>query len=212
MGLPQPTKRYTPEEYYRLEREAAYKSDYYAGEIFAMAGGTITHSTICSNLVREVGNRLKGKPCAAFESNLRLKVKATGLRTYPDASVYCEPYERDEEDPAGETLTNPIVLFEVLSPSTERYDRGMKAANYRQIQSLQAYVLVSQDIPRAEVLERQPDGSWSLRDVTGKEASIHLRALNIDLPMAEVYDRVDFAAAETEPILPARNGVPPETR
>jgi Uma2 family endonuclease len=197
MGLPKPAKRYTPEEYYRLEREASYKSDYYAGEIFAMAGGTITHSTICSNLVRELGNQLKGKPCAAFESNLRLKVKATGLRTYPDASVYCQPYERDHEDPAGETLTNPVVLIEVLSPSTERYDRDTKARNYRQVESLQAYVLISQDDPRAEVFERQPDGTWSLRDVTGLNESIRLGALGLELPLAEVYDRVDFPANQT---------------
>jgi Uma2 family endonuclease len=196
MGLPKPTKRYTVEEYYRLERAANYKSDYYAGEIFAMAGRTVRHSLTATNIAGELRHRLKGKPSAAFESNLRLKVKPTGLRTYPDASVYCEPYERDEEDPARETLTNPVVLFEVLSLSTEAYDRDTKARNYRQIESLQAYVLVSQDAPRAEVFERQQDGTWSLRDVTGPDASIRLRALGLDLPLAEVYDRVDFSAEQ----------------
>jgi Uma2 family endonuclease len=126
MSLP-PRKRYTPQEYYALEREAAYKSDYYDGEIFAMAGGTIAHSLICSNLVREVGNRLKGGPCAAYESNLRLKVQATGLRCYPDVGVYCGAMERDPDDPKSETVINPTVLIEVLSESTEAYDRGFKA-------------------------------------------------------------------------------------
>src|SRR4051812_24533660 len=121
MSVAEPVKRYTPQEYYVLERAAAYKSDYYKGEIFAMSGGTVAHSRISSNLVREVGNRLKGSPCDAYESNLRLKVKATGLRCYPDASVYCGKLERDPEDSSGETVTNPTVLFEVLSPSTEAY-------------------------------------------------------------------------------------------
>ena len=148
MTASQPIRRSTPAEYYRLEREAEYKSDYYQGEIFAMAGGTIRHSTICNNLGGELRNRLKGTPCRAYESNLRLKVLATGLRTYPDVSIYCSPLERDPEDPFAETLTNPTALFEVLSPSTEAYDRGLKAGNYRTISSLQAYILISQD--RAE--------------------------------------------------------------
>src|SRR5436190_2986106 len=126
MGLPQPIRRFTPAEYYRMERDAPYKSDYYTGEIFAMAGGTARHSLICSNHVRELGNRLIDTPCVVYESNLRLKVKATGLRTYPATSVYCDPMERDEEDPYAETYTNPSVLFEVLSKSTEGYDRGLK--------------------------------------------------------------------------------------
>src|SRR5689334_6778896 len=100
MGLPKPTKRYTVEEYYRLEWAATYKSDYYAGEIFAMAGGTVRHSLIATNIAGELRHRLKGKPCAAFESNLRLKVKPTGLRTYPDASVYCEPSATKRTRPA----------------------------------------------------------------------------------------------------------------
>jgi Uma2 family endonuclease len=99
MSLAEKVTRYTPQEYYALERAASYKSDYYDGEIFAMPDGTIAHSLITSNLVREVGNRLKGKPCSAYESNLRLKVKATGFRCYPDVGVYCGALERDPEDP-----------------------------------------------------------------------------------------------------------------
>jgi Uma2 family endonuclease len=196
MALPQPVKRFTPQEYYRMERDAAYKSDYYDGEIFAMSGGSIRHSLISANVVGELRQRLKGNPCTVFESNLRVKVKATGLRTYPDASVFCDPPERDEEDPNGETLTNPTVLVEVLSESTERYDRGLKSANYRRIESLRAYVLVSQDAPHAEVFERQADGSWLLREARGLQATLSIRPVGVDLPMTEVYDRVDFSAAE----------------
>src|SRR5260370_5312452 len=131
MGLPKQTKRYTPAEYYELERKADYKSDYYDGEIFGMAGGTERHSLICTNVGGEIRQRLKGTPCAAYESNLRLKVKATGLRTYPDVSVYCGELERDPDDPQGETMTNPTLLFEVLSPSTEASALPTTAPHYR---------------------------------------------------------------------------------
>jgi Uma2 family endonuclease len=198
MGLAQEKKRFTPQEYYQLERAATYKSDYYRGEIFAMAGGTIRHSRICTNIVREVGIRLKGSPCEAFESSLRLKNKITGLRNYPDASIFCGPMEYDEEDPEQETVTNPTVIFEVLSKSTEAYDRGLKSQNYRRIESLQAYILVSQNMPFVEVLQRQADGSWSIREVTGIGASLNIPPLGIDLPLAEIYANVDFLAEDSD--------------
>jgi Uma2 family endonuclease len=206
MGLSKRGQRYTPEEYYRLERAAQFKSDYYRGEIFTVpntpeegdvgARGTIQHSLITANLVGEVGQSLKGKPCTVLESNLRLKIKATGLRTYPDASVYCEPPERDDEDSAAETLTNPTVVFEVLSKSTEAYDRGLKAENYRRIESLRAYVLVSQHKPHAEVYERQPDGTWNLREASGPEAVLKIAAIGVELRLEDVYYRVDFNAPD----------------
>src|SRR3954447_21413276 len=117
MAVPKPIKRRTPQEYYELERVAEYKSDYYDGEIFAMAGGMVAHCQICTNIAGELRQRLKGKPCQPMESNLRVKIKATGLRVYPDVSVVCGQFEYDEEDPARETVTNPHVLFEVLSAS-----------------------------------------------------------------------------------------------
>ena len=196
MGLPKPIKRYTPQEYYDLERTATYKSDFYDGEIFAMAGGSKKHSLIVMNIGGELRQRLKGKPCTAYESNLRLKAKSTGLRSYPDVSVYCEPLEKAEEDRDGETFTNPTVLFEVLSPSTEGYDRGLKSESYRRIESLKAYVLVSQDSPHAEIYERQADGSWMLRDVRGMESTLAIRPIGVELPLKEVYDRVDFTVEE----------------
>jgi Uma2 family endonuclease len=192
MAIPQPVRRYTPQEYYALERAAGYKSDYYQGELFAMAGGTARHSLISGNVVGEVRQRLKGTDCRAYESNLRLKVIATGLRCYPDAGVYCGPLQFDTEDTDGETVTNPTVLFEVLSKTTEAYDRGLKSDNYRQIETLAAYVLVSHHAPHVEIYERQPSGHWLLREAKGIAAALAIPALAIDLPLSEIYAGVEF--------------------
>jgi Uma2 family endonuclease len=192
MSVPHAIERYTPQEYYALEREAAYKSDYYDGEIFAMSGGSSRHSLIAVNIAGELRQRLKGKPCAPYEANQRLKVLATGLRTYPDVSVFCGKMEYDAEDAQKETATNPTVLFEILSPSTEAYDRGLKAEHYRRIESLRTHVLVSQDAPHVEVFERQGDGSWRFSEVRGREAVVALPSIHVTLPLTEIYDRVEF--------------------
>jgi Uma2 family endonuclease len=199
MAVPQPVKRYSPREYYLLERDAAYKSDYYDGEIFAMAGGSSRHSLIVMNIGGELRQQLKGRPCAAYESNQRLKINATGLRVYPDVSVYCGPLEYDEHDPASETATNPTILFEVLSPSTEGYDRGFKAENYRRIASLRAYLLVSQDTAHVEIFERQADDSWMFRELKQSGAVIQLPWISASLPLAEIYDRIEFPASDVPP-------------
>jgi Uma2 family endonuclease len=193
-----PVRHYTPEEYYRLEEAADYKSDYYDGEIFAMAGGSPAHSLIVINIGRELSSQLKGKPCATYDPNMRLKVVATGLRTYPDVSVYCGPLEYDPQDVSRQTLTNPTVLFEVLSPTTELYDRNVKGWHFRRIESLQALVLVAQDKPRAEAYFRQTDGTWALRDVEGLEESLSLPLINVTLKLREIYDRVDFSTPAGE--------------
>lgn len=192
MGLPQQIKQYTPQDYYELESSAEYKSEYYKGEIFAMAGGSARHSLICLNIGGELRSRLRDTPCTPFESNMRLKIEATGLRTYPDASVYCDPLRYDEEDPAHQTFVNPTVLFEVLSPSTEAYDRGEKSMNYRQIESLRAYVLISQDSPHVEIFERQSNNSWVLNEVNGLASTLTIPPLKISLPVSEIYLRVNF--------------------
>lgn len=197
MTLAQPVQPLSPEQYYRLERAAQTKSDYYRGEVFAMGGGTIRHSLICMNLGAGLHTRLAASPCTAYESNLRLKIKATGLRTYPDVSVYCDPPEPDEEDASGETLTNPTVLFEVLSKSTEAYDRGFKARNYRQIASLRGYLLIAQEEPRVEAYQRQGDGPWVLSEADGMESVVMIESIRITMPLAEIYARVDFGERGT---------------
>jgi Uma2 family endonuclease len=198
MTVAQTVKRYTPEEYYRLEHEAEYKSEYYRGEIFAMAGARTRHNRIVGNLIREVGTRLKGKPCEILPSDQRLKVQATGLRTYPDASVYCGKIQYDFEDPFKDTALNPTVLFEVLSKSTQNYDRGVKAENYRQIETLRCYVVVAQVEPYVEVHEPLADGGWAMHEIRSLEGAVRIAAIGVELPMREIYDRVEFGAEEAE--------------
>ncbi len=192
MSLAQPVKRYTPEEYYALERAAEYKSEYFDGEIFAMAGGTDEHSAIIGNIIVAVGMRLRGSDCVIRDSNLRMKVQATGLVTYLDAAAYCGPPQFDETDLEHQTRLNPTVIFEVLSRTTEGYDRGTKFEHCRLIPKLRAYVLVSQWSAHIELFERQSDDSWLLREAKGLDSKLLVPGINIEFPLAEVYDRVVF--------------------
>ena len=185
-----PKPRYTPEEYLARERSALTKSEYYRGEIFAMAGATREHNLIVGNLIRTLGNQLLDRPCEVYPSDMRVKVIGSGLYTYPDVSVICgEPrFEDDQFD----TLLNPTVLFEVLSDSTEKYDRGTKASQYRRIASLRELVLIAQDFPHVERHSRQPDGQWMLSDVFELEKSLELTSISVTLPLAEIYRGVTF--------------------
>ncbi len=187
MALPQPTAFVTPQEYYARERAADFKSEYYQGEVFAMAGSTTRHARIGTNLQGELYGRLKGGHCIPYNSDQRIKVAATGLRTYPDASVFCSRMEYDPDDEQRETAVNPTMLFEVLSDSTEAYDRGTKAEQYRRIVSLQAYALINQGTAHVEHFERQEDGTWRLTEASGLDATLRLSALGIDLPLADLY-------------------------
>jgi Uma2 family endonuclease len=191
MGTAEQVKRYTPAEYYALERDAASRSEYFDGQIYAMSGGTDSHSAICGNLMAALVIRLRGHECSARDSNMRLKVQATGLRTYPDAAVYCGEAQFDSEDPDGHTRINPTVIFEVLSATTEAYDRGQKFRHYKKIPTLQSYVLLDQWSATIEVFDRQADGSWNLRAAEGDE-SIVIPVLGISLPLPELYEGVTF--------------------
>ena len=177
-------------EYLALERASRdVKHEYFQGEVFAMAGASESHNLIVGNLVREVGNQLKGKPCKTYPSDLRLKISATGLYTYPDAIVVCGKAEF--EDSELDTLINPTVLFEVLSPTTEAYDRGKKSQSYRSIESLQEYVLIWQDQVRVEHYVRHDRGKWLLSETTQLEAILDLGSIGCQLALADVYDRVE---------------------
>jgi Uma2 family endonuclease len=190
MAVPQTTHRLTEAEYLALERAAATKSEFYDGEMFAMAGGTRRHSTICVNLAAEFANRLREHRCQPFNADLRIKAEATGLYTYPDLSVVCgEDLHVDQE---MDTLTNPTLIVEVLSDSTEGYDRGKKFEHYRQIPSLKEYLLVSQTEPRIEQFIRQPGNEWLLREASGLNASLTLPSLEISISLAEVFRNVKF--------------------
>ncbi|MGA2498985.1 MAG: Uma2 family endonuclease [Tepidisphaeraceae bacterium] len=201
MGIPVEKRRYTVTDYLQLERSARERHEYRDGEILLMAGGTADHSLILVNVIGELRNRLKGKPCRAYESNLRIRIARTVLYTYPDISVICGPRQPDPGDPSGETMTNPRLIVEVLSPSTEAYDRGEKFDHYRKLDSLQEYVLVSQSTPRIETFLRQPEGNWLLTPVSGLTSIAKLRSLEVELPLAEVYAGIEFPPRE--PPLPS---------
>jgi Uma2 family endonuclease len=175
-----------------MEQTSPERHEWFKGEMFAMAGGTTPHSLIKVNLVSELRQALKGRRCFPTDSDQRVKVTSSGLRTYPDAAVFCSPIEYDPEDGTKTTAINPAVLFEVLSETTEGYDRGKKAENYRTIPSLQAYVLLSQHDPHAEVDERSDDGTWKLAEWHGLDASLHIACIDTTIKLAELYDRVEF--------------------
>ena len=195
MGLPQRVTVLTPEEYLRIERAATYRSEFYRGEMFAMAGGSPKHSMIKTNLSGSLWSHLRGRPCVPYDSDLRIKCP-TGLYTYPDASVICDELEFDDNH--KDTVLNPTLLVEVLSKSTEAYDRGKKFDHYRTIKSLREYVLVSQDEPTIQRFLRNDDGTWTLTAVTGIEQSLKLLSIGVELPLAEVFDRVDFTQNESD--------------
>jgi Uma2 family endonuclease len=182
--------RLTPTEYLAVERKAAFKSEFYSGEMFAMAGASEEHCLVKDNVAREAGYQLKTGPCRVVTSHLRVKVNPTGLYTYPDIVIYCE--QPRFEDDVFDTLLNPRVIVEVLSESTEKYDRGTKFRHYRQIPSLGEYLLVAQDQPLAERHVRQPDGSWLMTEFAGMDAVLEFETVAARVPFTEVYRGVEF--------------------
>lgn len=178
------------EKYLEWERAAETRSEYFDGEIFLMAGGSIEHSTISLNVGSELRNQLKGKSCRAFESNMKIAVPEMRWFAYPDASVVCgEPLFRDDQ---RDVILNPTLIVEVLSPSTESFDRGKKFARYQCLESFTDYLLIAQDEPRVEHFVRQANGVWLLTITEGIDKQISLPAIACRLLMREMYDRVEF--------------------
>ncbi len=192
MGLPAEKHRYTIQEYLQLEERAVDRHEFHNGEILAMSGGTHAHSVINANVIATLHSKLKGSPCVALESNMRVRIAHHGDYAYPDASVVCGKAQFDPDDVKKTTIINPRVVVEVLSDSTESYDRGAKFTLYRQIPSLEEYILVSQREPQIETFLQQPDGSWLFNAWKGSEASAMVRSLDVTLPLAEIYSRVEF--------------------
>lgn len=180
----------SPQEYLRLERRAEYKSEYVNGRIFAMGGASETHNLIAGNVFGELRQQLKDRPCRSYVSDMRVKVRSFGLYTYPDVVVVCgEPeFEDDEVD----TLLNPKILVEILSPSTERYDRIAKTSYYRTIDSLAEHLLVAQDEMRLEQYARQRDGQWLFSEYLSLDAVVNLASIECTLKLSDVYDRITF--------------------
>ena len=186
-----PTTHLTPEQYLEIERNAEFKSEYYQGEMFAMAGAREAHNLIAFNLATELGVQLRKRPCRAYVSDMRVLVNSTGLYTYPDLTGVCaEPQFLDD---TRDTLLNPVLIVEVLSPSTERYDRGRKFEHYRSVESVAEYLLISSDRINAELYTRQHDGTWNLRAVNKLEDALQLESVGVRLTLSDLYDKVDFA-------------------
>jgi len=182
--------RVSPEEYLELERAAEERHEYLDGEIVAMSGGTVEHSLIAQNIIGELRNALRPKPCKVFTSDMKIRIESANRYTYADAVVVCGPPRLADE--VRDTLLNPTAIFEVLSDSTESYDRGEKFAGYRTLPSVQEYVLASQKQEQVEHFHRQPDGSWLLH-VYGTGETVSLPSLGCELKVDEVYFKV-FAA------------------
>ena len=180
----------TPEEYLSFERGAVQKHEYYKGEVFAMSGNTIPHNRIQVNLLRRVGNHLDGKRCEVFGGELRVHVPVNEWYTYPDAIIVCdEPQLLDEE---FDTILNPTVIVEILSKSTQSYDRGDKFSLYRSIPSLQQYILISSLKMGVEHHQRQPDNSWLLKETSNEQDSLYISPIQLYLPLSQIYAGVTF--------------------
>jgi len=183
--------RYTAEEYLTLERSASIRSEFHDGQIFAMTGASRAHNLMTVNIGRELSLQLKNRPCEAYISDMRVKAANARSYHYPDIAVVCGKPEF--EDAFVDTLLNPTLLVEILSPSTEAYDRGGKFAHYRKIASLQEYLLVMQDQPSIERYLRQDD-VWILSEAVGLDAALLLQSIDCVLNLNEVYDKVVFDA------------------
>lgn len=188
----QPKRLITPEEYLAIERDVEAKHEFYRGEMFAMGGASREHNLITGNAGASLHAQLANLPCEAYQNDMRVKVGASGLYTYPDVVVTCE--KPRFEDAKFDTLLNPQSIIEVLSDTTEKYDRGKKFELYRQMESLREYVLVSQDRAHIEVFARDGDGSWKLSEATGLDSAIELTAIGCRLALADVYAKVSWAS------------------
>ncbi len=188
----QPKTYIPPEEYLAIERQADYKSEYFNGEMFAMAEASPRHVLIVTNLVAELRGQLRRRPCTVYSTDLRVRVSPTGLYTYPDVIVVCGQVQL--ADDKKDTLLNPTLIIEVLSESTKDYDRGSKLQHYRALASLMEYVVVDQERCHVEHWVRQPEDRWLFSETNDVTDTIRLSTIECDLVLAEVYDKVELAA------------------
>jgi len=185
----------SPEEYLTGEREGDMRHEYFAGEVFAMAGASREHNQISTNIVRLLGNQLLEKPCSVFASDMKVKIQKKKKYSYPDIVVVCEKEEYEDEH--NDVLLNPVVLIEILSDSTEAYDRGDKFSHYQEIPSFTEYILVSQYTLKIERFTRQPNTSWVYTIYQGEEDILSVETIDCELPLVEVYRKVRFAEQGT---------------
>jgi Uma2 family endonuclease len=188
-----PVTRVTEEEYLAIDRAGEVRSEFFDGEMFAMSGGSMRHAQLQANLHGELYVALRDKDCRAFTSDFRVRVSPGRMYAYPDITVVCgRPLLADEHQ---DILVNPTVILEVLSPSTEYYDRGVKFRRYRAIESLRDYILVSQDEIRIEQYTRRDPNTWTLRDYQRPEEELRIDSIGVSLALARVYDRIELPIA-----------------
>lgn len=185
MTYPAPRRQFTLRDYLELEEASNVKHEFFGGEIYAMAGGTPEHAALSMSVGATLLSQLRGGPCRVYSSDLRVRVSETGLATYPDVTVVCGPLEHDPE--SATTITNPIVVVEVLSPSTETYDRGDKLEHYRRIPSLREIVLVAYDKRRVELWQRHDGGGWEATEA-GAGQELTLASVDCRLSVDAIYD------------------------
>ena len=186
----QPQAAISEEEYLVYERASTVKHEYYRGRIYAMTGAKEPHNLIAGNTLATLHSQLRRKPCRVYPSDMRVKVLRTGLNTYPDITVACG--QPQFTDAVRDTLINPAMIIEILSESTERYDRGLKFENYRTIDTLQDYLLIAQDHYHIEHYARQPNGQWLLTEATHLDAAIDLQSIDCRLLLEDVYEKVEI--------------------
>jgi Uma2 family endonuclease len=191
-----PKRKLTAAEYLAIEEAAEFKSEFVNGEMFAMAGASGFHNDIKENLIGEMFGQLKGTSCRSRSSDQRVNISPTGMYAYPDIVIVCGKVETDPLSPT--TITNPVVVIEVLSPSTEGYDRNFKFRQYQQSPTLREYVLVSQHAPTVEVYSRQPNNRWMITYFDGLDAIFALESVPVKIPLADVYRNVEFPPAGGE--------------
>lgn len=184
MALP-PRHVFTFADYVRIEEDSPIRHEFLSGRVWAMAGGSARHTAIAARIIALLATELRARPCEVFTSDLRIRVVETGLGTYPDASVVCGALELDPEDPKGHTITNPIIVVEVLSPSTEQYDRTEKREHYQTIPSLREIVLVAQDLRQVTVWRRE-GGDWKSHTTSGSGVA-RLESIRCSLELGEIY-------------------------
>jgi Uma2 family endonuclease len=186
-----PKHFYSPEEYLALERNASYKSEYYAGEIFAMSGASRAHNLIVINVATLLNNQFEDRDCEVYANDMRVRTPDSLSYTYPDVAVVCG--ESKFEDEVVDTLLNPILIVEVLSPSTETHDRTKKFADYRKITSLMEYILVAQEECRVTQYIKQSGGTWLFQESNRLEEKLYLASIDCDLVVEKIYRKVRFS-------------------
>jgi Uma2 family endonuclease len=186
---------YSKEEYLEMEALADCKSEFYAGEIFAMAGGSPKHSMICFNLYRTVGNAIADKDCIGFESNMKLELAEADAYVYPDMMIVCGEVKLAEN--TSDVITNPVLIVEVLSPATESFDRGKKFEYYRMLTSLKEYVLVSQEEAMTESFCKQDENTWLYTAAKGLDKSLVLKSLDYEIALKDIYHKIQLSESKT---------------